>query len=148
MRIIVCESGTDFRKKDAPLVREPSKVGEILKDLVQSDTEFFAVLSLDKKYRLLAVDIVSMGTADACIANPRDVYRTALSRGAVAVIVAHNHPSGDTTPSAEDCRVSRQMVAAGKALEIQCLDSIIIGPNGTDVPTSHSLRESGIVDFT
>ena len=147
MKITVCESGTDFAKKDAPSIREPAHVAALLKDLAKSDTEFFSVLSLNQKYKLIALDVIAMGTGNACIASPRDVYRTALQRNALAVIVAHNHPSGDTTPSAEDIAVSRQIVAAGKALDVKCLDSIIVGNNGDETPTAYSLREAGLVDF-
>ena len=147
MKITVCESGTDFAKKDAPSIREPAHVAALLKDLAKSDTEFFAVLSLNQKYRLIALDVIAMGTANACIASPRDVYRTALQRNAVAVIVAHNHPSGDTTPSAEDVAVTRQTVAAGKTVEIKCLDSIIVGRTDEETPTAYSLREAGLVEF-
>ena len=148
MKITVCESGTSFAKKDAPSIREPAHVADLLKDLAGSDTEFFAVLSLNQKYRLIALDVIAMGTANACIASPRDVYRTALQRNALALIIAHNHPSGDTTPSAEDLAISRQIVAAGKTLGISCLDSIVIGNNGDETPTAYSLREAGLVDFT
>ena len=69
MKITVCESGTDFAKKDAPSIREPAHVAALLKDLAKSDTEFFAVLSLNQKYRLIALDVIAMGTANACIAS-------------------------------------------------------------------------------
>ena len=147
MKIIVCESGIDFAKKDAPAIREPAHVAALLRDLAKSNTEFFAVLSLNQKYKLIALDVVAMGTGNACIANPRDVFRTALQRNALAVIVAHNHPSGDTTPSAEDIAVTRQTVAAGKTLEVKCLDSIIVGRNDEETPTAYSLREAGLVEF-
>ena len=148
MKIIVCESGIDFAKKDAPAIREPAHVAALLRDLAKSNTEFFAVLSLNQKYKLIALDVIAMGTGNACIASPRDVFRTALQRNALAVIVAHNHPSGDTTPSAEDCKVSRQIAEAVKMLEIPCLDSIIVGRNGDEIPAACSLREAGLVDFS
>ena len=131
MKITVCESGTDFAKKDAPSIREPAHVAALLKDLAKSDTEFFAVLSLNQKYRLIALDVIAMGTANACIASPRDVYRTALQRNAVAVIVAHNHPSGNLEPSQADRDVTTRLQNAGELLGIDVIDHIIITSTGS-----------------
>jgi DNA repair protein RadC len=89
--------------------------------------ECLQILLLDGKHREIATVTVSLGTADGASTHPRDVFREAVKRNAVAGILVHNHPSGDPTPSAEDLQVTREMVEAGRLLGIEILDHVIIG---------------------
>jgi DNA repair protein RadC len=89
--------------------------------------EQFGTVLLDTKLRLIAVRIVSVGSLDASTAIPRDVFREAVAARAAAVILFHNHPSGDPAPSRDDVAVTRQLVAAGTLLGIQVVDHLILG---------------------
>jgi DNA repair protein RadC len=112
-----------------PLIREPAHVLSLLqKETARLDQEVFWVLLLDQKYRLRrAPEAVTKGILDASFAHPREVFREAIRMAAAAIIVAHNHPSGDPTPSAEDLQSTRQLVETGKVVGIQLLDHIVIG---------------------
>jgi DNA repair protein RadC len=89
--------------------------------------EQFGTVLLDTKLRLIVVRIVSVGSLDASTAIPRDVFREAVAARAAAVILFHNHPSGDPAPSRDDVAVTRQLVAAGTLLGIQVVDHLILG---------------------
>lgn len=111
--------------------------------------EVLWMLPLDVKYRLKRPPVaVTLGLADASLAHPREVFREAIACGASAVVLAHNHPSGDPTPSAEDIRLTRELVAAGKVVGIPVLDHVILGRAETAGGRSYvSLREAGLVEF-
>ncbi|HEY8449021.1 MAG TPA: DNA repair protein RadC [Bacillota bacterium] len=89
--------------------------------------EQLRAVMLSTKHHILAVDTVSEGGFDATIVDPREVFRTALQRHASAVILVHNHPSGDPTPSPDDLEVTRRLLAAGRMLDIEVLDHIVLG---------------------
>jgi len=132
-----------------PLIREPAHVLALLqKETAQLDQEVFWVLLLDQKYRLRCAPVAAtMGTLNASLVHPREVFREAIRMAAAAVIVAHNHPSGDPTPSAEDIQITRQLLETGKVVDIQLLDHIIIGGKRPHPAPYTSLREAGLVDF-
>ena len=104
------------------------------------DREFFDVLMVDVKGGAIACETVSIGDLSSSITHPREVFRGAVRRGAYGVIFAHNHPSGDPSPSREDIDTTIRLCEAGQILGIQVLDHIIIG-NGRSV----SLRAEGII---
>ena len=89
--------------------------------------EEFHALLLDTRHRVLREALVTQGTLDASLISPREVFRLAIAEGAAAVIIAHNHPSGDPTPSPDDRAVTRQIAEAGRALGIPVLDHVIVG---------------------
>jgi DNA repair protein RadC len=88
--------------------------------------EHFAALHLDGRHNPIAYEVISMGTATASLVHPREVFQTACRIGTVALIIAHNHPSGDPTPSAEDLEVTQRIGKAGKILGIHLIDHIIV----------------------
>ncbi len=100
------------------------RLGPRLRDLPQE--EFHALL-LNTRHRVIREVMVSRGILDASLIHPREVFRPAVAEGAAAVVLAHNHPSGDPEPSAEDHAVTRQLVAAGEALGIPVLDHVVVG---------------------
>ncbi len=102
--------------------------------------EVFKVLLLNRANRLIKEVSVSEGTLDASIVHPRDVFREALLEPAAAVILIHNHPSGNPSPSEEDLRITRQLVEAGRLLGIKVLDHIILAGN-----THRSLADEGLI---
>ncbi|MDD2239755.1 MAG: DNA repair protein RadC [Kiritimatiellae bacterium] len=147
------ELGRRARKEAAVpqrLIREPVHVlAELESQTAHLDQETIWVLPLDQKYRLRRAPIeITKGILNASLSHPREIFREAIRMAAAAVIIAHNHPSGDPTPSAEDLATTRQLVATGNVVGIQVLDHIIIGGNHPPPPPYTSLRESGLVDFS
>ena len=88
--------------------------------------EQFGVLLLDTKHRVIRASILSVGTLDASIVHPREVFREAAAAGAAALVVFHNHPSGDPEPSDDDRRLTERLVAAGVLMWIHVLDHVIL----------------------
>jgi DNA repair protein RadC len=113
------------------------------------DREVFWVLPLDRKNRLKRPPVeVTSGLLDASLVHPREVFQHAIRTSSAAVVLAHNHPSGDPTPSAEDLRITRQLIDAGRIVDIRVLDHVIIGSDGGGENRPFlSLREEGVVSF-
>lgn len=111
--------------------------------------EIFWVLLLDAKNTLKCQPLdVTAGILDASLVHPREVFREAVRSAAAAVVLAHNHPSGDANPSAEDLKITRQLVEAGGVVDIKVLDHVIVGRStATNQNGFISLRESGLVQF-
>jgi DNA repair protein RadC len=140
MPVVREAKGTEFRR--------PEDAARELADLRNAAKECFVVITLDTKYRLIDRHLVSMGILDACLVHPREVFRPAILDQASAIVVSHNHPSGDPTPSAADLKITRQLIQAGRAIEIEVLDHVIIGrPDQHNADGFISVRESGMVDF-
>ncbi len=137
------------RESSGECLRAPADVYRVCEDIANLAQEAFTVLALDVKYRLINRHLITLGLADASLVHPREVFRTAIAvDGAVALLLAHNHPSGDPTPSAEDLRITRQLVQAGKIIDIKVLDHVIIGRPRDGRPGFVSLRDAGLVEFT
>jgi DNA repair protein RadC len=121
-------------------IREADQIYLLLKPLIAEYPyqEQFWVVLLDTKVRVVAVKRIALGTLDAATLSPREVFRPAIQHSAACIITAHNHPSGDPTPSLEDIAVSKRLTEAGELLNIRHLDHIIIGDD-----TFHSLRRLG-----
>lgn len=111
-----------------PIVRSPDDVADLLlPDLIDAKREHFLAVLLNKRNQVLKVVTVSVGTLDASLVHPREVFREAIASSAAAVIVAHNHPSGDPSPSDEDRGLTQRLVDSGKLLGIPVLDHLILG---------------------
>ena len=89
--------------------------------------EHFGVLLLDTKHRVLRSTVLSVGTLDASIVHPREIFREAVAGGAAAIVLFHNHPSGDPEPSREDTRLTERLIAAGVLMGIDVIDHVILG---------------------
>lgn len=89
--------------------------------------EVFVVALLDTRHRIRSTRLVSLGTLDASLVHPRDVFRWAIRGSAAAIVVAHQHPSGDPEPSLEDVALTRRLAEAGRVVGIPLLDHVIIG---------------------
>ena len=100
------------------------RMGPRLQDLAQEE---FHTLLLNARHRVMREVFVTRGILDASLIHPREVFRPALGEGAAALILVHNHPSGDPTPSVEDRAVTRQLVEAGRVLGIPVLDHVVVG---------------------
>ena len=103
-----------------------------------SECECFAVLILNTRRRVKGHHLVSIGTLDTILVHPREVFRTAIIVSAAAILVMHNHPSGEPQPSEADIKVTRDLIRAGQLLKIEVLDHVIMGN-----PAHCSLRELG-----
>ena len=111
-------------------VTSPNVVADLLMDEMKFlQKEEFRILILDTKNQITKVETISIGTLNASIVHPRDVFKTALLNSANSLILVHNHPSGDTTPSNEDINITNRLIDAGKLLGIKVLDHIILGDN-------------------
>ncbi|MBL7159289.1 DNA repair protein RadC [Candidatus Microgenomates bacterium] len=109
----------------------PKKVVDYLKQKIgRHKKEYFLILSLDYRNNLIKEDIVSVGSLNANIVHPREVFRDAIRASAASIILIHNHPSGDSTPSEDDLKITQRLVKSGKLLGIKVVDHIIIAQNG------------------
>jgi DNA repair protein RadC len=110
-----------------PAIRDPADVaallGPRLRDLA---VEEFHLLALDSQARVIRDVLVSRGLLNSSLVHPREVFRSAIAEAAAGIIVAHNHPSGDPTPSPEDQAVTRQLVEAGRLLDLPVYDHVIV----------------------
>jgi DNA repair protein RadC len=134
---------------DRMRIRTPGDVTRLLRDTVRTlDREVFWVVMLDARNRLKGRPLdVSRGLLDSSLVHPREIFREAVRGGAAAVVLAHNHPSGDPSPSAEDLRITKQLVEAGRIMDIKVLDHTILAIPARDGKEYLSLREEGIVEF-
>lgn len=106
------------------------------------EVECFAVVLLNSRRRVRGHALISIGTLDTILIHPREVFKLAIVTSASAIVLAHNHPSGDSTPSEADIAVTRDLIRAGQFLKIEVLDHVIMGHAGSDRPHS-SLRGLG-----
>jgi DNA repair protein RadC len=124
-----------IKKTDAG---EPVVVGRALKSpresaallmhlLADQPAEVFAMLCLSTKHRVIAFHEVSRGTLDSTLVHPREVFKAALLANAAAIVVSHNHPSGDPSPTIDDVEITTRLAAAGEILGIAVLDHIVVG---------------------
>lgn len=132
-------------RAETPLLDAPERVAILLREEVrQYQVEHFIVLHLNTRRRLIRMDQIARGTLDSLIVHPREVFRLAIASNASAIILAHNHPSGDPSPSEADIKVTRDLIRAGQLLKIEVLDHIIIGRSSSERDRDYvSLRELG-----
>lgn len=108
-------------------IKTPKDVFELTRDLFYGEQrEKLVILSLDSRNSAIAKDIISEGTVNSTLVHPREVFRQALLRNAVSIILVHNHPSGDSTPSDEDLSLTQKVIASGKLLEVNVLDHVVV----------------------
>ncbi|BCX13416.1 MAG: UPF0758 protein [Thermosynechococcus sp.] len=125
------------RPGEQTIIDSPALAAAVLgADLMWQPTERFAVLLLDVRHRLLGSHVITVGTATETLAHPREIFREAVRRNASRLIIAHNHPSGNLSPSQADLNLTKQILRAGQLMEIPVLDHLILG-NGD----YQSLRE-------
>ncbi|NJK42119.1 MAG: DNA repair protein RadC [Acaryochloridaceae cyanobacterium SU_2_1] len=120
----ICQS----RPAERTIIDDPALAAAALaSELMWQSQERFAVLLLDVKHRLLGTQVISIGTATETLAHPRDIFREIIRQGATRAIIAHNHPSGQLDPSAEDLELTRQLLSGANLLGIPLLDHLILG---------------------
>jgi DNA repair protein RadC len=123
---------------------------EIVSDLLGSEMrmlrkESLRVILLDTRYHLIRIEQVSLGTGNESIAHPREIFHPAVVSSAYAVIVVHNHPSGDASPSQADHGLTRRLAEAAQLLQIKLLDHVIIGAPADGNPGYFSFKEAGVL---
>jgi DNA repair protein RadC len=137
---LVKEEGVKLAER--PILRTPGDAAPILARFIgEPDGEVFVVALLTIRHRLIGFNTVSVGCLTASLVHPREVFRPAILAPSAALLLAHNHPSGDPEPSAEDVALTRRLVSAGQLLGIEVLDHIVMGEAGRFV----SLKERGVL---
>lgn len=124
-------------------ISTPEKVAEVCADMRAYDREAFDVLCLNTKNRLICRVNIAVGSLNATIVHPREVFKVALAANSASIVVVHNHVTGEVTPSGADCALVRRLVRAGEQLGVDVLDSCIIGGGETD--SICSMREIGML---
>lgn len=130
---------------EMPLLDTPERVADLLREDNRSrEVEHFQIALLNTRRRLIRIENLSQGTLDTILVHPREVFRAAIAAGAAAIILVHNHPSGDPTPSESDIKVTRDLIRGGQLLKIEVLDHVILGRRTTEREKDWvSLRELG-----
>ncbi len=132
-------------RQESPALDNPGSVADLLREENRAyEVETFQTLLLNVRHRLIRVERVSQGTLDTLLVHPREVFRAAIAANAAAVVLVHNHPSGDPAPSEADIKVTRDLIRAGQLLKIEVLDHVILGRRTPDRARDYvSLRELG-----
>ena len=130
LQIVACaELGRRFFEKNdssLPIIRTAHEVYEYVKDMHNLSKEHLRGIYLNAHYKIIHDEVISIGTVDANIIHPREVFKPAIEHSAVALILVHNHPSGITTPSEADSSITSQLIEAGKFLGVDLIDHIIV----------------------
>ena len=130
---------------EAPMLDTPERIADLLREENRVfEVETFQSVLLNTRRRLIRVDRLSQGTLDTILVHPREVFRGAIAANASAIVIVHNHPSGDPTPSESDIKATRDLIRAGQVLKIDVLDHVILGRATAERPKDYvSLRELG-----
>lgn len=119
-----------YTAQTRPVITSPDDAaGLVMEEMRRLDREHFRALLLNTRNQVIGMDKVSIGTLNSSMVHPRELFRNAIKRSAAAIILVHNHPSGDPTPSREDLDITGRLKEAGKIVGIDVLDHIIIGDN-------------------
>lgn len=124
-----------------PVIRTPDDVAALLMPRLRYETkEFFMAILLSTKNHVLKTPVISVGSLNASVVHPRELFREAIQASAASIILVHNHPSGDPAPSPEDVELTRRLLEAGRLMDMAVLDHVVIG-DGRFV----SMKEKGII---
>ena len=132
-------------QQETPVLDTPERIADLLREENRLyDVEHFQAVLLNTRRKLIRVEQISQGTLDTILVHPREVFKLAIAANASAVVLVHNHPSGDPTPSEADIKVTRDLIRAGHLLKIEVLDHVIIGKRTAERAKDFlSLRELG-----
>jgi DNA repair protein RadC len=134
---LVKENSVLYKRK----IGSPTDAVELIRDFIEnSDREQLIVCCLDTKNQPTAIHTVSIGSLNSSIVHPREVFKAAILANASSIIIYHNHPSGDSSPSSEDINITTRLKESGKIIGIELLDHIIVGDNNFV-----SIKEKGII---
>jgi DNA repair protein RadC len=122
-------------RRESPTLDTPERIADLLREEARHySIESFQVVLLNTRRRLIGIERISQGTLDTILVHAREVFKPAIAANASAIVLVHNHPSGDPTPSDADIKVTRDLIRAGQLLKIDVLDHVILG---------HKTREDG-----
>ena len=132
-------------QREAPLLDTPEQIAEMFREENRLRTvETFQAVFLNTRRRFIGTHAITQGTLDTLLVHPREVFKEAIAANAAAIVLLHNHPSGDPTPSEADIKVTRDLIRAGQLLKIEVLDHVILGRATHERPKDYvSLRELG-----
>ncbi|MHB9095685.1 MAG: RadC family protein [Eubacteriales bacterium] len=123
------------------VIKSPVDIYNLLKERMRYyDREHFKAVFLNTKHHVITVETVSVGSLNSSLVHPRELFKSSIKRSAAALILVHNHPSGDPTPSTEDTEITRRLVEVGNIIGIQVIDHVVIGEN-----SFVSLKELGVI---
>ncbi|MBI5123372.1 DNA repair protein RadC [Candidatus Roizmanbacteria bacterium] len=123
------------------IIKSPKDIFPLLKEkIINFHKEYFMVASLDNRNKVINIDTVSVGTLNSSLIHPRETFETAIKNHAAAIIICHNHPSGELKPSEDDLVITQNLVKAGKLLGIEVSDHLIISKDGY-----FSFKEKGLI---
>ena len=123
------------------VITGPADVRPFVENIAEADREHFVVFHLNARHHVIGRETVSIGSLSASIVHPREVFKAAILANSACLLLAHNHPSGDTAPSRDDLELTKRLVQAGEILGVEVLDHVIVGPNGK----IESLKEKGLI---
>ena len=127
---------------DFKTISKPVEGAKIIKAYIgNSDRENFVIACLDTRNNITAINTVSIGTINETIVHPREIFKIAILANSANIIIAHNHPSGNPSPSREDIEFTKKIVSAWKLLDIEVLDHIVVG----DDEKYFSFKEGGLI---
>lgn len=131
--------------QESPVLDSPERIADFLRERNRLyEVEHFQVALLNTRRKLIRMERISQGTLDTILVHPREVFKLAIAANAAAIVLVHNHPSGDPTPSEADIKVTRDLIRAGQLLKIEVLDHVILGRRTQERPKDYSsLRELG-----
>jgi DNA repair protein RadC len=122
-------------RRESPTLDTPERIADLLREEARHySIESFQIVLLNTRRRLIGIERISQGTLDTILVHPREVFKPAIAANASALVLVHNHPSGDPTPSEADIKVTRDLIRAGQLLKIDVVDHVILG---------HKTREDG-----
>ena len=128
-------------RAEQAVIRSPRDVFELMRfEIGMENKEFFYILLLDTKNKVISKELISIGSLNATIVHPREVFNSAIRQSAASILCIHNHPSGDPTPSQEDIQLTKRLAEAGEIVGIELLDHLVI--SGSDYV---SLKEKGLI---
>lgn len=129
-----------LKREEDEAIKGPEDVYELTKEIRTAKKEHFVALYLDARNRVLRKETISIGSLTANIVHPREVFQPAVGLSAASVILVHNHPSGDPTPSQDDLALTRRLLEAGRIMGIEVLDHVVVGAK-----RFLSLKEEGLI---
>ena len=140
LRCRVCLVRESTAKREVTITKPADVFNLVKNELGSSDREMFLSILLTTRNTVIGIETISIGTLTCSLVTPRELFKSAILANACSVIITHNHPSGDTEPSEEDINITKKLCEAGKLLNIELLDHIIIGKNNFS-----SFKEKGLI---
>lgn len=142
-RLALVQDGDAASPTTYPTLASPRAVARYVHGwyAAEADREWFVMLALDARNRLIGANVVSVGSLNTTLAHPREVFKAAILLNAAAIVVAHNHPSGESQPSADDDAVTSRLCEVGELLDMPLHDHVIVTPDGR----FYSYRDEGAI---